>query len=135
MNFIAKAYKDYHILAFLFFVWVILYSFYHLVDGGLSVLRSHEVTDRKMMTDLFLHILTIINGLLILKEKSIGVWLWLISPFVIYGVAFFLFDYDVVLSVEFLTKKALYLLFPALLLFLKQNGQSGWKVLFYKNKL
>ena len=134
MNFIAKAYKGYHILTFLFFVWVILYSFYHLVGDGLYILRSHEVTDRKMMTDLFLHILTIINGLLILKEKSIGVWLWLISPFVIYGVAFSLFDYDVVLSVEFLTKKALYLLSPVLLLFLKQNGQSGWKVLFYKNK-
>ena len=86
MNFIAKAYKDYHILAFLFFVWVILYSFYHLVDGGLSVLRSHEVTDRKMMTDLFLHILTIINGLLILKEKSIKIKTCMLQKWSMYDV-------------------------------------------------
>lgn len=134
MKFIIKAYKDYHIIVLLFFMWAILYSFHHLVDDGLSVLSSYELQNRKMIVDLFLHLMTFINGILILKEKTIGLWMWIISAFIAYGAAFFLFEYKEAISVEFLIKKALYLLIPACLLFLKQNGQSGWKVLFGKRK-
>ena len=134
MKFIIKAYKDYHIIVLLFFMWAILYSFHHLVDDGLSVLSSYELQNRKMIVDLFLHLMTFINGILILKEKTIGLWMWIISAFIAYDAAFLLFEYKETISVEFLIKKALYLLIPACLLFLKQNGQSGWKVLFGKRQ-
>lgn len=134
MNFLRKSYQDYNIFVFLFFLWALFYSFSHLIDSAWILFHLPDTKSAESTSKLFMHFLTIGGSILILKERAEGILLWGLTPFIAYGAAFLLFEYKEAISVEFLIKKALYLLIPACLLFLKQNGKSGWKVLFGKRQ-
>lgn len=127
MGFLHRAYKDYNIFVFLSFLWTFLYSFIHLIDDAWLLWHITDASYAEEIRKLFLHILTIVGSIIILKERIEGVILWILAPFIACGLAYLLFKTNVKNADAI--SYALYILFPLILLLLKQNNISGWKVL------
>lgn len=125
------ALKDYHIAVVFLLNVFLIYNLYHLIV--FDIIKNFGNDMVTLVPEISRHLLFAVSCILILMEKRIGIYVWLIAICLPECLNVLLIDNHQTTSYRWLLILVDYILIPGLLFtILTKDGKSGWKVLFGK---
>lgn len=105
----------------------IVVGFASMFKHGLNVCR--EVTDREIAATLFYFTIAV-SAALILWQRRIGVFLFIIASYLYYRALHSFFSQDAFASLQEQISLIVHVIFVATVLSARKDGKSAWRVLF-----